>query len=574
MSVPSPPPGPAAPPNPLPFGRHVGGYGDKDVAQTAGVVVGVGARAGVTAAEVGALVDSALAEAGVAPDEVRYVATVEAKSAEPGIVEAVAARGWDLVAYPAGELATVDVPNPAERVGAELGTGSVAEAAALYGGAATLLVPKRRSEAATVAIARHEPSEVVAGAGGERITVVGVGAEGWRGLGEVAQEAVAGADVIVGSERQLGLIPDEIGAERVPWPSPMVPALPGLLDEYAGRRVTVLASGDPMFFGVGAVLTRVVGAANVHVVPHSSSVSLACARLGWPVQDVTVISAVGRPVELLHPAIHPGRRILVLSADGGTPATVVKLLAERGYGASAVTVLENLGASDERITAAESQHAPLSIVAIECAGTALTPTTPGLPDDTYDHDGQLTKREVRAITLARLAPIPGQLLWDVGAGAGSIAIEWARTHPSCRAVAIESDPGRAARIAANAASLGVPGIQVVTGHAPPALDGLDPPDAIFIGGGLTTAGPTPAGPTPAGSAPTGYPVLDRCWDALKPGGRLVVNAVTIESEQVVIDAHRSLGGDLTRIAIDRAAPVGGFTAWRPALPVTQWTVTK
>jgi len=342
----------------------------------------------------------------------------------------------------------------------------------------------------------------------------------------------------------------------VPWPSPMVPALPGLLDAGAGRAMTVLASGDPMFYGVGAVLVRLLGAERVHVLPHPSSVSLACARLGWPTQDVDVISAVGRPIELLHTALHPGRRVLVLSADATTPAAVVDLLERRGYGESTVQVLENLGGPDEQVTGPEDAG-DLNIVAIECRGAALLPTVPGLPDDAYDHDGQLTKREVRAITLARLAPIPGQLLWDVGAGAGSIAIEWARTHRTCRAIAVELSSERAARIEANAANLGVPGIQVVTGYAPEALDGLDAPDAVFIGGGVTVPG-----------------VLDRCWDALKPGGRLVVNAVTIESEQFVIAAWNERGGDLTKIAIGRAAPMGGFTAWRPALPVTQWTVVK
>ncbi len=510
------------------------------------ITVGVGARHGVTAAEVGAVVDAALDAAGVAAGDVWCLATADAKAGERGILDAAAARGWPVVAYTAAELATVDVPNPSERVSGELGTASVAEAAALYGGGAELLVPKLTSAVATVAVARHR----------NQVVVVGIGADGWRGLGEDAREAVASADVLIGSGRQLTLIPDEIGAERVPWPSPLVPALPGLLDAGAGRATTVLASGDPMFYGVGAVLVRLLGAERVHVIPHPSSVSLACARLGWPTQDVDAISAVGRPIELLHTVLHPGRRVLVLSADATTPAAVVDLLERRGYGESTVQVLENLGGADERITGPEDAG-DLNIVAIECRGAALLPIVPGLPDDVYDHDGQLTKREVRAITLARLAPIPGQLLWDVGAGAGSIAIEWARTHRTCRAIAVELSAERTARIEANAANLGVPGIQVVAGYAPEALDGLDAPDAVFIGGGVTVPG-----------------VLNRCWDALKPGGRLVVNAVTIESEQFVIAAWNERGGDLTKIAIGRAAPMGGFTVWRPALPVTQWMVVK
>jgi precorrin-6Y C5,15-methyltransferase (decarboxylating) len=321
-----------------------------------------------------------------------------------------------------------------------------------------------------------------------------------------------------------------------------------------------------MFHGVGTTLTRLLGPDRVRVLPHPSSVSLACARLGWPLDGVEVISLVGHPLDLLHRAVQPDRRLLVLSADGRTPAEVAALLTGYGYGESALTVLESLGGAEEgRVTGTaagwgERVVAPLNIVAVHCragADARLRPLVPGLPDDAYDHDGQLTKREIRAITLARLAPLPGQLLWDVGAGAGSIAVEWLRAHPACRAVAIERDAERAARIGRNAATLGVPGLRVVAGAAPDALDGLAPPDAVFVGGGVTVAG-----------------LVDRCWAALRPGGRLVVNAVTIESERLVTEAYGRYGGDLTRIAVNRAAPIGGFTGWRPALPVTQWSVEK
>jgi precorrin-6Y C5,15-methyltransferase (decarboxylating) len=397
------------------------------------------------------------------------------------------------------------------------------------------------------------------------VTVVGIGADGWDGLPEAARREIRSAEVLIGSPRQLALIPAPAG-DLVAWPSPLIPALPALLATHAGRSICVLASGDPMFFGVGATLTRLLGADRVRVLPQPSSVSLACARLGWPAGDVEVISVVGRPIELLHPAIQPGRRLLVLSADGSTPALVAGLLAERGYGPSELTVLEQLGGPAERRLAGTAdgwQHPagdPLNVLAVVCRatpGAPLLPTVPGLPDDAYDHDGQLTKREVRAVTLASLAPVPGQLLWDVGAGAGSIAIEWARAHRSCRAVAIESHDERADRIAANAARLGVPGVQVVRGRAPEALAGLDRPDAVFVGGGATVDG-----------------VLDAGWDALLPGGRFVVNAVTVESEAVVARWYGRLGGELTRIAVQRAAPVGGFTGWRPAMPVTVWSVVK
>jgi precorrin-6B C5,15-methyltransferase / cobalt-precorrin-6B C5,C15-methyltransferase len=391
------------------------------------------------------------------------------------------------------------------------------------------------------------------------VTVVGIGADGWAGLSETVRGAARDADVLLGSRRQLDLLPDEVEGERTAWPSPLLPALPGLLEEYAGRRVCVLASGDPMFHGIGGTLARLLGPDRVRVLPHPSSVSLACARLGWPAEDVEVVSLVARPAALLHTAIHPGRRVLILGSGG---AAVAELLTRHGYGDSLLTVLEQLGGPRERVVPGTARDAwdttdPLNVVAVECRGTGSLPTVPGLPDDAYQHDGQLTKREIRTITLARLAPIPGQLLWDVGAGAGSIAIEWMRAHRACRAIAVESDPRRASLIGANALALGVPGLVVHEGRAPAALDGLAAPDAIFIGGGVTAPG-----------------MLEACWAALRPGGRLVVNAVTVESERMVADWHARLGGDLTRIAISRAAPLGGFTGWRPALPVTQWSVYK
>ncbi|QKG20286.1 precorrin-6y C5,15-methyltransferase (decarboxylating) subunit CbiE [Actinomadura verrucosospora] len=387
------------------------------------------------------------------------------------------------------------------------------------------------------------------------VWVVGMGADGWEGLTEPARDAFRKADVIMGGPRQLGLLPS-LDAERALWPSPMLPGLPSLFEAHRGRRIAVAASGDPMFYGVGTTLVRLLGANRVRVVPHASSLSLACARLAWPVEDTEVVSAVGRPLSVLTAVLAPGRRVLVLSAGADTPAEVRALLDERGYGGSEVTVLERLGAEDERVGPVPDDPAALNVVAIRCAGPG-TPLVPGLPDDSYDHDGQITKREVRAITLARLGPVPGELLWDVGAGAGSIGIEWMRAHRSCRAIAIEERPRRAARIEANAQALGVPGIRVVVGEAPAALAGLGAPDAVFIGGGVTAPG-----------------MVDACWEALRPGGRLVVNAVTIESERVVTQARERLGGDLTRIEIGRAGAVGGFTGWRPMMPVTQWAATR
>jgi precorrin-6Y C5,15-methyltransferase (decarboxylating) len=393
------------------------------------------------------------------------------------------------------------------------------------------------------------------------VTVVGIGAGGWPDLSGTAQDALTAAEVVFGGSRQLDLLPATVAARRVPWPSPLLPSLPGLLEPERHRRVCVLASGDPMFHGIGTTLARVLGPSSITVVPHPSSVSLAAAHLGWDLARTDVVSLVTAPVETLHRLINPGRRILVLSAGAHTPAAVAALLVRRGHGAAALTVLEQLGGDGQRVLTGTAdswtlpEGDPLNIVAIECGAGPAVPVTTGLPDDAYQGDGQLTKREVRAVTLAALAPAPGELLWDVGAGSGSIGIEWMRSHPACRAIAIESSADRIATITANAAALGVPGLRVVHGRAPGALDGLPPPDTIFIGGGLTRDG-----------------VLDRCLAALRPGGRLVANAVTVESEAVVAAAYAKLGGELTRITVQRGSPVGGFTGWRSSMPVTIWAV--
>ncbi|WP_327102970.1 precorrin-6y C5,15-methyltransferase (decarboxylating) subunit CbiE [Nonomuraea glycinis] len=397
------------------------------------------------------------------------------------------------------------------------------------------------------------------------ITVVGIGADGWDGLPAESRRALETAEVLMGGIRQLGLVPAST-AERVAWPAPLLPALPALVEKYAGRDVCVLASGDPMFYGIGSTLVRLLGASRVRVLPHLSSLSLACARLGWPVEQVEVVSLVGRPPAALNAALLPGRRIVVLGAGRDSPSLVAGLLVGRGYGPSPMTVLSDLGAASEselRGTAdAWDASAPssLNVIAIECVaepGTEPLARVPGLPDTAFEHDGQLTKREVRAVSLSRLAPVPGELLWDVGAGAGSIAIEWMRGHPACAAVAVESRADRAAAIRRNADALGVPSLWVVEGKAPAALDGLPAPDAVFVGGGATASG-----------------LLEKCWAALRPGGRLVVNAVTLESEAVVAGWYARLGGDLVRLAVQRASPVGSFTGWRAAMPVTVWSVTR
>ncbi|SNY50009.1 precorrin-6y C5,15-methyltransferase (decarboxylating) subunit CbiE [Paractinoplanes atraurantiacus] len=389
------------------------------------------------------------------------------------------------------------------------------------------------------------------------VTVVGIGAGGFDDLSRTQVRALTEARVILGSRRQLDLLPSSVAATRVEWPSPLVPALPGLFEEHAGPGVCVLASGDPMFHGIGATLVRVLGASRVRVLPHPSSVSLAAARLGWPLASVEVVSLVTQPVDALRRSLNPGRKILVLSRDASTPAAVAALLSSAGFSSASLTVLSQLGGRFERITSDISDADPLNVVAIDCGAGPSSSLAPGLPDSSYVSDGQLTKREVRAVTMSVLAPVPGALLWDVGAGSGSIGIEWMRSHPSCRAIAVESHDSRAATIETNAAALGVPGLQVVCGSAPGALEGLPTPDTIFIGGGLTRDG-----------------VLEACLAALRPGGRLVANAVTVESEAFLAAAYAKHGGEMTRVAINRASPVGGFTGWRAMMPVTIWSVTR
>ncbi|WP_369182524.1 precorrin-6y C5,15-methyltransferase (decarboxylating) subunit CbiE [Streptomyces sp. Y1] len=396
------------------------------------------------------------------------------------------------------------------------------------------------------------------------ITVVGIGAEGWSGLAPDSRAALLDAEVILGAPRQLDLLSrPEVTAERVAWPSPLRPAVPGLLAAHAGRRIAVLASGDPMFYGIGRTLAETVGPERLRVLPHPSSVSHACARIGWPLEATEVVSLVGRPLDTLALALHPGRRLLVLSADATTPAAVAALLTARGYGTARLRVLEKLGHAHERQLdgrADDWPHPPgdpLNLIAVELGDGPRGSLVPGLPDASYESDGQLTKRHVRAATLAVLAPSPGELLWDVGGGSGSIAVEWLRAHRDCQAVSIERDPVRAERIARNAATLGVPRLRVVTGPAPAALAELPTPDAVFIGGGLTAPG-----------------LLDSCWSALRPGGRLVANTVTLESEALLTEWYRRHGGELVKLAVAHAVPVGGFTGWRQAMPVTQWSAVK
>lgn len=397
------------------------------------------------------------------------------------------------------------------------------------------------------------------------IVVVGIGADGWAGLGERARSAITGCEVLFGSPRQLALVPDDDGIDRIPWPTPLVPALPELFAARRGRRIGVLASGDPMFFGIGVTLARLFGPDALDVHPHPSSASLACARLGWPLARIPVVSAVARRLETVLPELSDGRSLLVLSENEHTPKALADLLCAHGFGDTRLTVFDQLGGPDEARRdgiAAAWRHAPgdpLNLVAVQCvadAAAARRTRLPGLDDSAFTGDGQLTKAEIRALTVTALAPAPGELLWDVGGGSGSIAVEWCRTESTCRAVTFEQSAPRRAQITVNAAALGVPGV-VVRGEFPGDLGPGAAPDAIFVGGGLTQPG-----------------LFDRCWERLRPGGRLVANAVTAESESFLLALSARHGGKLRKFQVYRGEPLGGFTAWRPQLPVAQWIVRK
>ncbi len=390
------------------------------------------------------------------------------------------------------------------------------------------------------------------------LKVVGIGDDGLAGISPAARALIEGAEILVGGERHLALVDH---ADKRVWPSPFSQSQ-AMLNSLRGRNVVVLASGDPMYFGIGATLARWFDPAEMLVVPHAGAFSLAAAALGWALQDCLCLTVHGRPVEALHLHLAPGRKLLVLSEDGQSPAAVARLLEKAGFGPSEMVVLEHLGGPKHNIRRATSQtwvgeSADLNVIAIACVaekGAKLFSALGGLPDDAFDHDGQLTKREIRAVTLSSLAPLPSQMLWDVGAGCGSLAIEWMRAGGL--AVAIESHARRAASIAVNAARLGVPGLQVIQGHAPDSLPYSDP-DAVFVGGGVSAPG-----------------LLDACWAALKPGGKLVANAVTAEGEAALQVFHARHGGEMIRLSVSRLAPVGGFHTWHPAMPVTQYKGVK
>jgi precorrin-6Y C5,15-methyltransferase (decarboxylating) len=396
------------------------------------------------------------------------------------------------------------------------------------------------------------------------LAIVGIGEDGIDGLVPAAQHLLTQAEFVVGGKRHLALA-GSLKAETMTWPSPIENALDAI-EAHRGRAVCVLASGDPFFFGVGAMLMRRFTADEMTSIPAPSAFALAASRLGWSQQDCALLTLHGRPLEAIIPHLCPGARIIALSWDEATPAKLAALLTARGMGRSRLTICEAMGGLGQRIRTTEAQHfaldnvAALNTIALEVVsehGARVLPRTVGLPDEWFEHDGQITKREIRAMTLSSLAPQRGDLLWDVGSGSGSVAIEWMLADPANTAVAIELRDDRSERIARNALSFGVPGLSVVTGEAPHVFADLAPPDAIFIGGGASAPG-----------------MIERARDALAAGGRLVVNAVTLETQAACVDWRTRWGGELVQIAIAQAEPVGRYSGWRAAMPIVQWRFVK
>jgi precorrin-6Y C5,15-methyltransferase (decarboxylating) len=399
------------------------------------------------------------------------------------------------------------------------------------------------------------------------LSIIGIGEDGIEGLSKIALSVLNQAQIIVGGERHLAMLSPEDPREKIPWKSPFKNSIQEIINRRGqGKSICILASGDPMFYGVGATITKQIPIAEITIIPSSSAFSLACSRLGWNFTEIETLSLCGRPISLLQSYIYPGAKLLILSEGKNTPEIVAETLTKQGYRNSKITVLERMGGENERILTGIADNwnyqeiAPLNTIAVECiadSGIIGLSRFPGLPDSAFHHDGQLTKREVRAVTLSTLAPLPGELLWDIGAGCGSISIEWMRSNVRCRGIAIEKNNNRLKYIADNAAALGTPNLQIIAGTSTEIIPELPTPDAIFIGGGVTAPG-----------------LFDQCWNALKIGGRIVANVVTLEGEKTLYEWYEKVGGSFTRISIQRAEPIGKFLGWKGMSQVTQWVAYK
>lgn len=393
--------------------------------------------------------------------------------------------------------------------------------------------------------------------------VVGVGEGGVAQLSPATWALVANAVTVLGPPRLLA----GLGSNQtlVPWEAPLERMIEQV-KALEGTPTAILATGDPSWFGIGVTLSRFLPAEAFAITPHPSAFSLAAARLHWALQNVATLSLHGRADAALQPHILPGNRILALTTDRNTVERAAKMLVARGYEESRLIVLEELGGPRERITSALAQDIDVSTLgdfltlAIDCVaspGAALLPPVPGLPEDAFVTDGQITKREVRAATIAKLAPYPGALLWDVGAGSGSVAVEWMRAAREARAIAFEREAQRRTIIASNALNLGVPGLEIIEGEAPDSLKGKATPDAVFLGGDVGNRR-----------------IFEAAWAALRHGGRLVANSVTLEGERALFERQSEFGGGLVRLEISQLDTIGAHRVLRPRLPVTQWWVVK
>jgi len=409
------------------------------------------------------------------------------------------------------------------------------------------------------------------------LCVIGIGEDGWDDLSADARDLLYESEIVLGGERHLKMLPKDWEGERIVWSSPIREAVSKIVswrpeDSASVQKVAIMASGDPLCYGIAAKLLRHLPIEEIWIKPALTTFSLMCSRIGWSLPDVETLTIHGRPVEMLHPFVQPGAKLLVLSKGEESPEQAAKLLCARGFGKSIITVLEHLGGRKERQFSGQAdswnhpEGAALNAMAIECIpenNANVLSRNPGLPDEAFLHDGQLTKREIRAVALSKLMPVVDHLLWDVGAGCGSVSIEWMRTSPRCRAVAIEKSKSRLKLIEQNSQELGVPMLQIISGSAPEVLADLPAPDAVFIGGGLSSGN-----------------LLQTCWNALKPGGRLVANAVTLEGEQKLLqwqneNAGKSgASGDLTRLSISRAEKIGKFQGWKEMRSVIQLAVIK
>ncbi|MCR9214504.1 MAG: precorrin-6y C5,15-methyltransferase (decarboxylating) subunit CbiE [Proteobacteria bacterium] len=396
------------------------------------------------------------------------------------------------------------------------------------------------------------------------LSIIGVGDDGLQNLKPAAQEALDQASLIIGGDRHLAMLPDD-GREQKTWPSPLMQMVEEILARR-GEPTCILATGDPMHFGIGVTFAKHLPPEEIAVYPAPSAFSLAAARLGWDLATTEMVTLHGRPLASLISHLAPDRRILALSDNGKTPAEVSALLISLGYEPSDLTVLEHMGGPEEDSHKGKatdftgSRFKDFNTIAIQCraaSGTRVFSTAPGLPDDAYVHDGQLTKKDIRAATISALEPLPGQLLWDIGAGSGSIGIEWMRAVAQSRAIAIECASDRINLIEQNRRALGVPELKIIEGKAPDACAGLAEPDAVFIGGGILSEG-----------------IFETCWSALKPRGRIVINTVTVEGEHELFHLHREYGGNLSRLNISHASAIGRFTSWKPLRQVTQYKLVK